>query len=155
MVLSHLILKNYFITNLSIKANPPPQNSPEEAIKAIAEGGTGMTSKVEVAKNSENNRDWRVSLQLSCRPVEGKFCLYYIELELLGFFEVHPKYEEKKVEELVLRNAPSLLLGAARELVLLITSRGPIAPFTLPSASFTDLRPVEVKKVTTRSSKVA
>lgn len=139
MQLSPLILKNYFVTNLSVKACVPNFRTAEEVRKAFEEGTSNMSAKVETAKNDANPRLWKVALVLALGPNEkGHFCPYLIDVELVGFFEVHVSVEESKIQDLVVCNGPSILASAARELILLITGRGPLPPFTLPSVTFVD-----------------
>ncbi|HEY3857678.1 MAG TPA: protein-export chaperone SecB [Verrucomicrobiae bacterium] len=152
MQLSSLILKGYIITNLSIKAQVP--ESMEQAAKAIASSTANLTTKVGLAKNDQNQRQWKVSLQVISEATDSsEFCPYRIDIELLGIFEVASNVEESKIQELVSVNAPSLLFGAARELVLLITGRGPLPPVTLPCAVFTDT--LKNSKETKKKSNVA
>jgi preprotein translocase subunit SecB len=146
MQLSSLILKGYIITNLSIKAQVP--ESMEQAARAITSSMANLTTRVGLAKNEQNQRNWKVSLQVISEPSDpSEFCPYRIDIELLGIFEVAASVEESKIQELVSVNAPSLLFAAARELVLLITGRGPLPPVTLPCGVFTDiLKNPETKK---------
>jgi preprotein translocase subunit SecB len=139
MQLSPLILKQHFVTNISVKASVPNFASTEELVKAMGSGMSNILTKVESAKNEENSRLWKVGLIVSCRPSAGtNFCPYLIDAELLGFFEVHPSVEDSAIEDLVVCNGPAILFGALRELVLLITGRGPMPAFSLPSVSFID-----------------
>jgi preprotein translocase subunit SecB len=146
MLLSPLILNNYFVTNLSVKATLPEFPSPQEALQAVEGSGANISTKVELGKNNNDPLNWRVVLQVSCKPMENRFCLYSVDLELIGFFTIHKDIDKSKVGDLVAANGPALLYGAARELLLLITSRGPTAPFILPSATFVDLCPSNRKQ---------
>ena len=134
MNLSPLQLKKYFLTELVVKAIPP---NPAASLPA-ASGGMRLTTKVHHAQNKANIRDWRVGLHISCQPDGRGNCPYLIEMELLGFFEVSPAIKEEHIKTLVMANAPALLYGAAREMVLQITGRGPNGPFMLPAATFID-----------------
>jgi len=139
MQLSPLILKQYFFTNLSVKAAIPDVASQDELAALMAGTHSNITTQVETAKNEDNNRLWKAAIRLMVRPSEGStFCPYVIDAEVLGFFEVHPSIDESAVEDLVACNAPAILFGAAREILLLITGRGPLPPYTLPSVSFID-----------------
>jgi preprotein translocase subunit SecB len=139
MQLSPLILKQYFVTNLAVKAAIPDVASQDDLAKLMAGTQSNITTQVENARNEDNHRLWKVAIRLMVRPSEGStFCPYVIDVEVLGFFEVHEGVDESAVEDLVTCNAPAILVGAARELILIVTSRGPMPPFTLPSVTFID-----------------
>lgn len=67
---------------------------------------------------------------------------YAFEISVSGIFEsdkaLYDKDPEKAVS-IVKVNGTSMLLGAVRELVLQLTSRGPFPPYTIPALSFVDL----------------
>jgi preprotein translocase subunit SecB len=139
MQLSPLILKQHFLTNISVKANVPNFSSQDDLVKLLSACKSTITTKVEAAKNEENPRLWKVVLILECRPTaDSPFCPYLINIELLGFFEVHQSVAESAVEDLVRCNGPAILFGSAREIILFITGRGPSPPFVLPSVTFID-----------------
>jgi preprotein translocase subunit SecB len=131
---SPLQLKTYFLTELTVKAIPvdPPATTPP------APGTMSFSTKVHHGQNKTNPRDWRVGLRISCQPDGKGHCPYLVDMELLGFFEVAPSVKEELIRPLVMANAPALLYGAARELVLLVTGRAPYGPFMLPAATFID-----------------
>lgn len=139
---SPLKIKNYFVTSLSIKANPA-----EEGAKSPLEDGVNLVTKVETAQHAENKRDWRVALQINCSPAEKNVCAYVIGVELVGFFEVDKDLKEELIGDVVAANAPAILYSAARELILLVTGRGPFPPFALPSATFIDETPSSKKRL--------
>jgi preprotein translocase subunit SecB len=139
---SPLKIKNYFVTNLSVKANPV-----EDGAKPLLEGGVNTVTKVETAQHAENKRDWKVALQVNCSPAEKNLCAYLITVELIGFFEVDKALSDDKIEDVVAANAPAILYSAARELILLATGRGPFPPFALPSATFIDETPSAKKNL--------
>jgi preprotein translocase subunit SecB len=128
---SPLFLKNYFVTRLLVEAN-------RTADLSKVEGQVNTTTQLQPAQHNENKRDWRVTLKISCTPTEPTMCCYLVEIELVGFFEVHKSINEKDIADLVIGNGPAILYGAAREIILLVTGRGPFPPFSLPSATFID-----------------
>jgi preprotein translocase subunit SecB len=151
MQLSPLILKGYIITELSVKAQIP--RSSEEARKAIDSATANCATSVQVGKNEDNPRQWKVSLRIAYHPTAKDFSPYSIDAELLGLFEVDKVVEDDKVQNLVLANAPTILYGAARELILLITGRGPMPAVMLPSGTFVDL--IQAAKDTEQQDKSA
>ena len=131
---SPLQLKTYFLTELTVKAIPANAATPVPP----ASGTKSLSTKVHLAQNKTNSRDWRVGLRISCQPNGRGHCPYLIDMELLGFFEVDQTVKEQMINPLIMANAPALLYGAARELVLLVTGRAPNGPFMLPAATFVD-----------------
>jgi len=138
---SPLKIKNYFVASLSVKANPA-----EEGARSPLEDGVNTATRVETAQHAENKRDWKVALQINCSPVEKNVCAYLISVELVGFFEVDKEWPDDKIGDVVAANAPAILYSAAREIILLVTGRGPFPPFALPSASFVDETPSAKKR---------
>lgn len=134
---SPLSIKNYFVTSLSIKPNP----SGEGAKVPLEGGGINVATKVETAQHVEDKRAWRVALQIDCSPTEKNLCVYIVSAQLVGFFEIDKDVPEGRIEDVIAANAPAILYSAARELVLLVTGRGPYPPLSLPSATFIDETP--------------
>ena len=154
MQLSPLILKQYFLTSFSIKAAIPDVASQDDMVKLMAGSHSNITTQVETAKNEDNSRLWKVVLKLMVRPSEGStFCPYVIDAELLGFFEVHQDVDESAIIDIVTCNGPAILFGAARELILFNTGRGPMPPFMLPSVTFIDQSIENRKKAASKNSK--
>jgi len=110
-------------------------------------GEANVVTKVETAQRGDNKRDWKVVLQLTCEPVEKNAGAYVATIELIGFFEVDNDLPEGRIGDVVAANAPAILYSAARELILLITGRGPFSPLSLPSATFIDETPSSQKKM--------
>jgi preprotein translocase subunit SecB len=139
---SPLKVKNYFVTGLSVKANPIV-----EGTQVPLSGAANVITKVEAAQRADNKRDWKVALQLNCEPAEKNVGSYVVSMELIGFFEVDNDFAEDRIGDVVAANAPAILYSAARELILLITGRGPFPPLSLPSATFIDETPSSKKRV--------
>lgn len=148
MILSPLHLKNYFVTNLSVQANPVTEGS-----QMVLQGGVNTVTTVETAQHAENKRDWKVAIQIRCSPENKNLCAYLISAELVGFFEVDKGLPEEVIGDVVAANAPAILYSAARELILLVTGRGPFPPFSLPSATFIDETPTSKRRLTETKAK--
>ncbi len=68
---------------------------------------------------------------------------YGFTIEMVGLFEVDKKLldaDKKHAEEIFRVNAPSILFGSARELLLQLTSRSVVGPYVLPTVAFLDLK---------------
>lgn len=138
---SPLLLKNYFVTELAIKANPVAEGEP-----LLSEGEATTQTKVETAQRADDKRQWRVALKINSTPAEKNSCSYTATVDLLGFFEVDKSFPEEKIGDIVSSNAPALLYSAARELILLVTGRGPFPPLSLPCSTFIDETPSAKKR---------
>ena len=83
-------------------------------------------------------------LKLKIDSPEDKIATYSGEIHAVGIFRVVSQFPEEKAAELVEVHGSSLLFAAIREILLLITSRGPWPPVALSSFSF--LKPKEKAK---------
>lgn len=92
----------------------------------------------EFAQNSENARLWQVTLNIKFAGKPGTRAVHEGEIEFVGLFTVIDEYPEEKMAQLVAVTCPSLLYSSARELLAILTGRGPFRSFLLPSVSFTD-----------------
>lgn len=111
-------------------------------IEAYLEGGTlakKLTTRcdLEFGQNKENERQWQTMLAVHFEG-EGGPGPYKGCVEFVGLFTVADDYPAEKMSKLVAVTCPSMLYSAVRELVALITGRGPHRPVTLPSVSFQD-----------------
>jgi len=69
-------------------------------------------------------------------------CVYVFELEVCGVFAADPALFAKdpaKALSYIRVNGTSMLLASARELVAILTSRGPFPTYTIPTLSFLHL----------------
>lgn len=84
----------------------------------------------------DDPRNWHVILQIDLKASEGETPLYLGQLITEGVFRVHPNWPEDKIEALVTSNAPALLYGAIREMVVNLTSRSKNGPINLKTVRF-------------------
>ena len=97
-----------------------------------------VASQVATAVSAENDRKWMVTLALDLVPASQKKPTYVISIEYAGFFTIEKSVPADKVENLVTVNGPSMLYSAARELISLLTARGPWPEVTLMTVTFID-----------------
>lgn len=97
-----------------------------------------VKTEVSFAQNEANARQWQVTL---CVDFFGKSSPspYKGRIEYIGYFTVEANYPEEKMPRLVAITCPSMLYSSIRELVALLTGRGPHRPLMLPTVSFQDL----------------
>jgi len=140
MQLLPLNLKNYCVTNFSVKAAEMQFSSPEEVDAILSKSTANMTTRVQLARGASelgNVSVWKVTLNVSCVPAPGtKFGPYTVELELIGFFELRSDFDADKAPQFVSTNGASVLYGVARELIVTMTGKGPYPPVLLPITTF-------------------
>ena len=130
-----LQLKNYFLTNISIKVNPefnPNIDDPDLEELAI---------NVSVTPSEQQENLFQVDLEIKLEPKEDKDIFpYQIQLVTVGIFEISPEWPKEKVMDLLKITGASILYSAAREFLLITTSRLPWKPVMLPTISFAQVK---------------
>ena len=130
MIASPLHLEDYFFTKVHLDACSGGCDKSQPS---------APTCRCECLKHKEDPRKWMVSLDLQQARSEGKNCPEYTyHPSLVGLFEVSPEFPEEKMDAMVRANAPAILYGAAREMLLNLTSRGPFPPIRLQTVTFID-----------------
>jgi|TARA_R110001583_G_scaffold193799_1_gene363118 preprotein translocase subunit SecB len=74
-----------------------------------------------------------VIFQVFNEDAESQACPYILDIEARALFEMRPMENEEKRDSLVRVNGASMVIGAIREQVTLLTSRCLYGPLTLPS----------------------
>lgn len=128
---SPLLLKNYFLTNLQISANP--HYEPQKPYQYLF---NNITCNVKHLTNKKLPNVWQVQLNLSYSPGKEENIPYRFSINLVGFFELHRKESNSTTDILVAIGAPSILYSTAREILASITGRGPWNAILLPMADF-------------------
>ena len=122
---SALQLERYFFIKVQI-----------EAMQKCAPGAQStVQTKLEVGKNAEENR-YMVALTINLAASEGQLPPYTGEIVVVGFFIVLDGFPKDDKDRLVGVNGASILYGAARELIINTTARGPWPPVVLPCMNF-------------------
>jgi len=132
MKLSPIQLLDYQVTSLNVEAcasfnreQPMDLDPAEVAVNAL-------TKRLD----DENEPRWAVTLSLRLEPVEGKNIPYRLSIDMVGLVTALAQNVDETIRHAVEVNGPSMLFGAAREILRDATSRGPHGPIILPSASF-------------------
>jgi len=115
-----LSLNRHFVTKIqleAIRSEDPPED-------------TKVGAEVSLGQSATSKSDWTVQLKVDIKSN------YVGQIEMFGHFTVDPDFPEEKTQEMVGVNGPSILYGAAREMVANITARGPHPMICLPSVSF-------------------
>jgi preprotein translocase subunit SecB len=124
-----LQLRDYFVLTISVRALPEfnpdsPQLLDLEALK------------VEDKCAPQGERRFAVHLRIEQEEIPGKNVPYAYVLEMVGMVDIHPEFPEEKIQAAIETNGPSMLFGAAREILRTATGRGPYGPVLIPSATF-------------------
>ena len=131
MQLSDLELRHYFITDLSLSANP--KHDPKESVRLDADDLT-----VESGHSLVEGEDklWQIRLNLRQDDVPGSNMPYSFTLHMIGYVAVSESVPEESREHFIAVNGAAVLYGAAREGLRGAMSQGPYKPVLLPSVNF-------------------
>lgn len=128
MTHSPLLLKDYFFTKVYVTTRKGP---------FAKEDVYPLQNKVKYSTTSKSG-ETLVSLSLrKGAESEDTKSTYFFEIEVVGIFALEKKVTDQNIIRI---NAPSILLGAAREQLYALTGRFPLKTFMLPSASFIDMK---------------
>lgn len=143
MKLAPLQLTDYFVFSIHVEA--------------LADYDAGKDQDLDVANllvtencvpaGEDKPNQFLIDLIIKQEALEGKNLPYSYELHMIGFIEVSPNFPEDRVQRAVETNGPSMLFGAAREILRAATGRGPYGPVLIPSTTFfkhADAPPTEV-----------
>lgn len=134
MKLAPLQLADYFLTDLTLQANPAfePEKTPDDGIEDLH-----VTPQVSLIKEpSEKGSDWQVSLEIAQKISDGKNLPYAFSLRIQGTVCASPHLSGTALQRAVHANGPAMLFGAAREIIRAATGRGPWPAVIIPSTNF-------------------
>lgn len=138
MITSPLQLDRYFFERLAVEA--AATQSPPEAHHDVR-------VNVGVTASNENPHRWRITLDISVVPRDGQPPPnYLVEARVVGFLTDVFEDTMPDRDNLVAINGASLLFSAAREMILLVTSRGPWPGYKLPTVRFQRQEPPVVEE---------
>ena len=100
----------------------------------------GVEMKLGLATLDDSPGVWRVSLDIRHKDFDEEAPRYHFRLRIIGFFRwCSAEQLEDAVAHIVAVSGASILYSAAREYLLLITSRAPWRQLSLPTMSFADV----------------
>lgn len=126
-MLSPLQLKGHRFTQLHLEGIP----------KGVPDDDLEVGTNLSWGKHLTNPREWRVDLKVTFGPAAKQGGPYQGYAEVVGFFEILDGWPEEKCEELIAVNGASLLYGAIREMILIMSSRSSHGELQLPTLRFT------------------
>lgn len=143
MTLSPLQLHRYFVEEVFCKANPDFDRDKESRIKDFQVFFETGEDKSPLLR--------RIRLTVEQNLTKDGNEPFAFKIVMVGFFEVVKAYFEsqgsEKAEQLVNVNGPALLYSAARELLALVSGRGPYADenlnVLLPSITFLNFKQIK------------
>lgn len=128
---SQLQLNNYFLTEISVKANR--LHDPTKEVKL-------RMSDIDITPvflpHKDDNRKWQITLRVQQEMGTETNTPYFFTVEMVGFFTVQTKCPDKNVQWLAQTNGPSVLYSTIREILRSTTAQGPFCPLLLPTVSF-------------------
>ena len=136
MIQAPLQLRDYWVDFIQVKANHvfKHQLAPDFDISTIEL--LSDVKPLEVENPKESGTAWMVNLRIQQKIPKGKNIPYEFALDITGVVAAHPSLDGEKLERAIEVNGPSMLFGAAREILRDATGRGPYAPVIIPSTNF-------------------
>jgi preprotein translocase subunit SecB len=132
MKLSPIQLLDYQVTSLNVEACASfNRDQPIDLNPADVEV-SALTKRLDHADEPR----WAVTLSLRLEPVEEKNIPYRLSIDMVGLVTAIAQNVDETIRHAVEVNGPSMLFGAAREILRDATARGPHGPILIPSASF-------------------
>ena len=106
--------------------------------------------RLEVNEHCQSVEDqpdrFAIHLLIKQDAMQGDNLPYTYELQMIGFIQVHPDFPKENLQKIIETNGPSMLFGAAREILRDATGRGPYGPILIPSTSFIKSKGTETPK---------
>jgi preprotein translocase subunit SecB len=142
MKLAPLQLSDYYLTDLTLQANPEfdtsaPADDCVETLQVIPHYS-------QAKDNGEKGTEWLVSLEISQTIPGGGNLPYAFSLRIQGTVSASPHLDGVKLQRAMHANGPAMLFGAAREIIRAATGRGPWPAVIIPSTNFlANLPPLE------------
>ena len=134
MKLAPLQLTDYFLTDLSLQANPSYESSGPRADAIDALQVT--PAYTQTGEDKEKGTEWLVTLEISQTIPEGANLPYAFSLRIQGTVLASPHLTGARLQRAIHANGPTMLFGAAREIIRAATGRGPWPAVIIPSTNF-------------------
>lgn len=131
--LSPLRCRTYFVTELTLTANPLHKADQPQSLDFK---DLQTTAAAEPQPQAKEPRTWMVTLRVQQNAAPEKNAPYNFTISLVGHFIVHPSYPEAGLRQLVEINGASILYSAARQILRDAMSSGPYRPLLLPTVAF-------------------
>lgn len=132
-----IAIQRYFVAEQSCTANPKYDIKREMELNL-----SEFSAEPQLTRAPDLGPDmWQMALTLRHTPAEKSNAPYSFRLVMVGIFESAKEIPEEAVERVVRGNGASMLMGAAREYMRIVTSAGPFGAILLPTVSFFQPKP--------------
>ena len=131
-----LRLETYFFPKVQIEANP--EYSPKDAQE---HGDVQVKMNVGLLASDQDKTRFQLVLDIESIGTETGILPYRVSLGAVAFIAVDGDLKHPDIERLVQINGASMLYSAIREMVLMVTGRGPWGAFPLPTVNFQTVIP--------------
>lgn len=131
-----LRLETYFFPKVQIEAIP--EYVPQDA---LSEQDVDVTVNVGLLGNEKEPTRFQLMLKIDKITAKSGSLPYRVSLEAVAIMTIDPGLKHPDIKRLVQVNGSSMLYSAARELVLMVTGRGPWGSFQLPTINFHSVIP--------------
>jgi len=122
---SPLELESSVVIRLFVEAHAPSPDKLAGKAPSSPQGHANLSTQAESQIVDAELRRWRVPLALRLEATDDGASPYTLDVGTIGLFPILEGYPPEQDKELVHVNGASVLLGAVRELVALVKSRGP------------------------------
>lgn len=146
---SSLQLEWYFVDELSFSTQPDYNDERDVTIKA-----EDLKVKVHFFDVLDDPQAQGIELEIELPDSRESKFPYWFYVVLVGGFKLTKATEPRLAEGMLAINGPSMLYSAARELIALVTGRGPVGPIVLPSITFAP-PPTKLAKSASKGKKTA
>jgi len=135
MQASNLLLDHYYLDVLHFALNEHDGGvlTGDVDIPLTAED---VNTTVEIGQNPDDELEFFFRLTIRLDDKDSKFP-YDFRIRLSGFFKVSPDCAPEMREPLATVNGPSVLYGAAREMLAMVSARSRVVSVFLPPIRFT------------------
>lgn len=127
-----LSLERYFYTRVHVDAN---REYGVDDLQAPAQE-VNIEVTVGMLKNGDDSGLYQIVLAANNLTAKEGRLPYTIDAEVVGVFRLDDGFEHDNREHLLKVNGSSILYGALREYLLMLTGRGPWGEFQIPTISF-------------------
>lgn len=94
---------------------------------------------VKVGTAEGNKHECRIQVKLEIGSEGKKPFAYQIQIQVTGYFSIHPEFPEGQIEPTIAINGTSLLYGSIREMLLTTTPRFSKGTLMLPTLDFRNI----------------
>lgn len=129
---SNLQLDHYYLEELHFALS---ERYGTETMEEVPLKAQDVDVTVEAGQNPDNELEWLFRLKIALNDADAKFP-YEFSMRLLGYFMVDEDCKPEMREQLATINGPSILYGAAREILAIASARSRYVSIFLPPVRF-------------------